>query len=73
MENQILSAENYDKEYHILKEKTTKNEQNQVKKDFSLNKQGLLLHKNKLCIPNITEIKLIVMNDLHKQPYLGNS
>ena len=31
MENQILSAENSDREYHILKEKTAKNEQNQVK------------------------------------------
>ena len=53
LENHILSAENYDREHHILKEKTTKNEQNQVKKYFSLNKQGLLLHKNRLYIPNI--------------------
>ena len=72
MENQILSAENFDKEYQILKEKTAKNEQNQVKIDFGLNKQGLLLHKNKLYIPNTTEIKLIVMNELHKQLYSGH-
>ena len=50
---QILSARDSDKEYHILKEKTAKNEQKQVKTDFSLNKQGLLFHKNKLYIPNI--------------------
>ena len=54
LENQILSAGNSDKEYHLLKEKTAKNEQNQVKTYFILNKQGLLLHKNRMYIPNIT-------------------
>ena len=29
--NQILSAENCDKEYQILKEKTVENEHNQIK------------------------------------------
>ena len=69
LENQILSTENYDREYQILKEKTAKNEQNQLNTDFSPNKQGFLLHKNKLYIPNIAEIKLTVMNELHKRPY----
>ena len=31
LENQILSTENYDKEYRFLKENTTKNQQDQVK------------------------------------------
>ena len=66
LENQILSGENFDKEYQILKEKTAKNEQNQVKTYFILNKQGLMLHKKMLYIPNIEEIKLIAMNELHK-------
>ena len=54
MENQILNVENFDREYQILKEKTAKNEKNQVKIDFSQNQQGLLLHKSRLYIPNIT-------------------
>ena len=72
LENRILSDGNYDKEYHLLKEQTAKNEQNQVKIDFILNKQGHLLHKNGLYIPNIEEIKLTCMNELHKQPYSWN-
>ena len=36
LENQILSAENSDREYQILRERTAKNEQNQVKTDFIL-------------------------------------
>ena len=54
LENQILSAGISNKEYQVLEEKTTKNKQNQIKTDFTLNQQGLLLHKNKLYIPNVT-------------------
>ena len=66
LKNQILNVENSDMEYQNLKEKTTKNEQNQVKTYFILNQQELLLHKN------IAEIKLTVMDELHKRPYLGH-
>ena len=45
---------------------------NCVKTEFSLNKKGLLLHKRRLFIPNLEEIKLIVMNELHYRPYLGH-
>ena len=57
--------------YHIFKEKTAKNKQNQVKINFSLNKKGLFLQKHRLYIPNIIEIKLTIMNELHKQPIQG--
>ena len=68
LENQILSVGIFDKEYQLLKEKTAKNEQNKIKTNFSLNQQGLLLHKYRLYIPNIAEIKLTVMDELHKIP-----
>ena len=45
MEIQILNTKNSDRKYQILKEKTAKNEQNQVKQYFILNQQGMLLHK----------------------------
>ena len=53
MENEILNTENSNLEYQISKEKNTKNEQNQVKTYFILNKQGLLLHEYRLYIQNI--------------------
>ena len=64
--DQILSTGNSDGEYQRLKENIVKNEQGQVKIDFSFNQQGLLLYKNILYIPNIREIKLTVMDELHK-------
>ena len=72
MENQILNAEISDKEYQNLKEKTVENEKNHIKTDFSLNRRGLVLHKNRLYIPNTTEIKLTFMNDLNKWFYSGH-
>ena len=72
MENKILYAGNFDKEYQNLKEKTAENERNQIKTDLSLNGRGLLLHKGRLYIPNSTYIKVIVMDELHKQPYSGH-
>ena len=68
----ILNIGNFDGEYHRLKEKTVKNEQEQVKTNFSLIQQGLLLYKNRLYIPNTREIKLTVMDELHKIPYSGH-
>ena len=43
-----------------------------MKKYFSLNKKGLLLHKRRLYTPNSEEIKLIIMDELHKIPYSGH-
>ena len=45
---------------------------NQVKIDLSLNGRGLLLHKRRLYIPNSTDIKLIIMDELHKIHYSGH-
>ena len=60
---------NFDKKYQTLKEKTAENERSQIKRYFSMNGRGLLLHKGRLYIPNSTDIKLNVMDELHKWPY----
>ena len=59
-----------DKKYQNLREKVTNNESDNVKKtDYSLNKKGLTLYKNRLYVPNIPEIKLLILNEVHKSPY----
>ena len=40
-----------------------------VKTNFSLNEKGLMLYKNRLYVPNIAEIKLLILNEVHKIPY----
>ena len=57
------------KYYQKIKEKTERNEVDHVKMEFSLNKKGSLLYKIRLYIPNLKEINLIAMNELHKRLY----
>ena len=45
---------------------------NQVKTYLSMNGRGLLLHKGRLHIPNSADIKLIIIDELHKIPYSGH-
>ena len=66
MENQILNAENYDKEYQNLKEQTAGNENSKIIIDFNPNRRILLLHTNMLYISNTTKIELTDVNELHK-------
>ena len=43
--------------------------ENEINKLVSLNGRGLLLHKGILYIPNSMDVKLIIMDKLHKRPY----
>ena len=61
-----------DKEYHNLREKVNNNESKNVKPDYNLNEKGLMFYKNRLYVPNIPEIKLLSLNEVHKSPYSGH-
>ena len=61
-----------DKDYQNLREKVTENKYKNIKIDFSLNEKGLMLYKNRLYVPNVPEIKLLILNEVHKSPYSGH-
>jgi hypothetical protein len=42
------------------------------KTDLSLDKTGLLRFKKKIYISDSTELKLTVLDEVHKKPYLGH-
>jgi hypothetical protein len=44
---------------------------NSDKLDLSIDKNGLLI-KNRLYIPDSTELKIIVLDEVHKKPYFGH-
>ena len=35
-------------------------------------KKGLTLYKKRLYIPIVPKIKLVILNEIHKTPYLGH-
>ena len=38
-------------------------------KGYSLNKDGFLLFKDKLYVPNVPKVKLLILDEVHKTPY----
>jgi len=40
--------------------------------DLSLDKNGLLRFKNRLYIPNSSDLKSTILDELHKRPYSGH-
>jgi hypothetical protein len=40
--------------------------------DISIKKEGLLRFKNRLYIPDSTELKLTILDEVHKKPYSGH-
>ena len=43
-----------------------------LKTGYSLNEKGLILYKNRLYIPNVPKIKLLILNEIQKAPYSGH-
>ena len=61
-----------DKNYQKLQAKVTENLTESLSTGYSLNEKGLLLYKDILYIPNVPNIKLLILNEIHKTPYLGH-
>ena len=61
-----------DENYQKLQAKVTKNLIESLSTRYSLNEIGLLLYKDSLYIPNVPNIKLLILNEIHKTPYSGH-
>jgi hypothetical protein len=72
LEEKVKMAAEKDKEYQSIKSKLTENQAETEKSDLRLSKNGLLMYKNRLYIPEVEEIKLLILNELHKNPYSGH-
>jgi uncharacterized membrane protein len=60
-----INDETYTKVMVELQNSTT----NSYKPELSIDKKGLLRFKNRLYIPDSIELKLIVLDEVHKKPY----
>ena len=39
---------------------------------YRLNEKGFLLYKDKIYVPNVPKIKLLILEEIHKTPCSGN-
>ena len=69
LEDKLEEGIKHDQEYQNLKEKVTQNISQNIITDYSFNEKGLILFKNRLYVPNILEVKLLILDEIHKSPY----
>jgi hypothetical protein len=63
-----VNDENYTKMMAELKNSFTNSDEPYIR----INKEGLLVFKNRLYIPNSAELKLTILDEVHKKPYSGH-
>ena len=66
LEEQLEEGVTLDENYQKLQEKITKKLIESLSIGYSLNEKGLILYKNRLYIPNVPKIKLLILNEIHK-------
>ena len=72
LEDQLKEGVKLDENYQKLQAKVAKKVAESLSTGYSLNEKGLILYKNRLYIPNVPKIKLLILNEIHKTPYSGH-
>jgi hypothetical protein len=72
IKGRILEATNVDLQYRDLVAKLQHCERPQKKESYTLEVDGLLLYKNRVYIPNVQELKLVILKEMHNITYVGH-
>jgi hypothetical protein len=73
LEQRIRTTYVNDKNYTKMMAEFQNSIANSDKPDISIDKKGLLRFKNRLYIPDSIELKLTILDEVHKKPYSGHS
>ena len=71
-EDQVKSAAKNDEKYKELTQKLLVNPAENEEGRFRISKNGLLICKDRLYIPNSADLKALILNEVHKKPYSGH-
>jgi hypothetical protein len=72
MKNIFLEAANTDLQYKGLVAKLQQCEEPQPKEGYTMGADGLLLYKNIVYVPNVRELKLEILKEMHNVAYVGH-
>jgi hypothetical protein len=72
MKDRILEAANTNLPYKSLVAKLQQCERPQTKESHTLGTDGLLLYKNRVYVPNVRELKLAILKEMHNVAYVGH-
>jgi hypothetical protein len=65
IKDRILEAANVDLQYRGLVAKLQQRERPQTQGSYTLGTDGLLLYKNRVYVPNVQELKLAILKEMH--------
>ena len=72
LEEQLEERIGQDENNRKLQAKVRENLIESLSTRYSLNEKGVLLYKDRLYIPNVPNINLLILNEIHKTPYSGH-
>ena len=72
MDEQLKEGIEQDEIYQSLEAKTKENPTESLSKCYSLNAKEFLLYKDKMYVPIVPKVKLLILDEIHKTPYSGH-
>jgi hypothetical protein len=72
IKSRILEATNTDLQYRDLVAKLQQGKMPQKVENYKLEADGILLYKNIIYVPNVQDLKLMILNEMHNVPYVGH-
>jgi hypothetical protein len=55
-----------------LVEKLQQGKMSQKVEIYKLGVDGILLYKNRIYVPNVQDLKLVILHEMHNVPYVGH-
>jgi hypothetical protein len=72
LKNIILEVVISDEHYLQVKEGLQQENVQQKYKEYKLEEDGILMHKNRVYVPNSHELRKLVLKEMHNVPYVGH-
>ena len=72
LDEQLKEGIEQDEIYQKLQAKAKENTAENLIKGYSLNEKEFLLYKDRMYVPNVPKIKLLILDEIHKTPYSGH-
>ena len=69
LNTRVLKAQIKDETYLQVKEKLQQEETNRKYERYQLKEDGILVHRDMMYITNCTDLKRMLMDDIHQKPY----
>jgi hypothetical protein len=69
IKDRILEAANADLQYKDLLAKLHQSERPQKEESCTLEVDGILMYKNRVYIPNVQDLKLVILREMHNMTY----